>query len=178
MKTFVLGFILAVSFGQLTMASDQATPLERSERLEALLLEKARLSADIRDERDLAIYLQVSEEFTTPLTAFSQEGLEVFADSLVFTSHGLASFNRDILLSELSAGEAREVMSLFGVSSGNSSFKSSTVSTTDFYCDTSSMGGGNCDQDPPGMNMMCMQGDNGPYCAAAPGYICNPLICQ
>ncbi|MCH8479324.1 MAG: hypothetical protein LAT56_15490 [Wenzhouxiangella sp.] len=80
----------------------------------ALALDRISTNTPVLSTYDLLEHLQRSVDCNSPLLAFSKEGLEAFINSLVFTSHGLASWRYDVLAEELSERQIYEVMRLFG----------------------------------------------------------------
>src|SRR5690606_7401891 len=73
------------------------------------------LFAPIRAWSHLENYLETPRGLAGPFAALSDRGVKKFLDSLVFTEKGLASFDGDVLVRELSASQIYELLGLFGL---------------------------------------------------------------
>lgn len=105
----------AGSSGQPAQQAPEATPLSAVLNRDAASGEIALRLAPIRSLSDLHAYVAAHAKQRTPLDVLSPVARRVFLDSLSFNAKGLTSFNRAVLEDELTASQAYEVLSLFGV---------------------------------------------------------------
>lgn len=90
-----------------TSARQSRQQADRQSRLDYLL-------APIKSAADLTRYLSSHASGTSPLDSLSPAARQRFLSSLVFTDRGLASFDYQDLVKELTPTEIYRVLSLFG----------------------------------------------------------------
>lgn len=155
---------LLISFGANTQAQDKydsvsAQPSEVRGVSATVRDQLNRQGALIKSRDELSEYREIAEPSRDPLSALSASGRREFLNSLQFGPSGLASFQTDVLERELRPVQSYAILELFGVQEAIGGLrharevteldkKLNEAATQGFWCDTSSMGGGNCDDDP------------------------------
>lgn len=121
---FIFGLVVFGTVDVLarTPSSAPSSPQERNILLERELVDReiARQLATVQNQADLASYM-LSIPKDSPLLLLSDGARDRFIQSIVFTDHGVASFQYADLRAELSASEVYRLLSIFGLQNSTKS---------------------------------------------------------
>lgn len=122
MKRSVLGFAftIAVLVVATAASAEQGGQRAVSSDVQAVLLRQQAINdarAPIKSAADLQRYLS-AEPSASPFRALSPDAKDRFIASLRFSDQGLSTYSATDLKAQLSASQAYEILSLFGVQEG------------------------------------------------------------
>jgi hypothetical protein len=182
MNKFALVFLIAVgSYLPSGLSWSQEISIESpdSNVVQSLLLEKQRLSASIRSEEDLQLYLLISQYIHTPFNYLSSDALERFVDSLHFSPNGLGSYYYADLEEELDTDQRNELLSLFGTADDIGSDKNPKAGSAIQSCENPIIIASTSDRSPDGLGQVLASGNGDAtiQCTVMDARCCGALRC-
>ena len=155
-----------------------------------LLSASVQAGGQIDSPEKLTAYLQIDAARTTPLDALDAGDKQRFLSSLVFTAHGLASFNASAL-SEATPTQKLLILDLFGAASALPGMSVGRIKTpldreiVEVYsfdvCDSQGpIGGGYSCPNPDYMDGDCkmLEGNDRRFCVGPSDGRCNWRTCR
>jgi len=139
MNNFVIVAVILCAFSITSYAQDLSIPDLEAHDFDSIThraaaLEIQRGLAPIKSQQDLAIHIAAHwKDQASPLHKLSEQSFADFIDRLVFTSNGLASYDSQPLVDELSSAEIYDVLQLFGVQYDSPLLDTDDLSTTDKF---------------------------------------------